>query len=286
MPQEQIKLDVTARADDPAADAARDDGTMEVASDVAYRRLAIVNVVLVGAAGAADREWVLVDAGLMGMKPLIKSAAAARFGLHSRPRAIVLTHGHFDHVGVLEDLAQEWDVPVFAHELERPYLDGSREYPLPDPSVGGLIARASPLFPRQPVDVSSRLETLPADTSVPPMPGWKWINPPGHSPGHVSLWRESDRALIVGDAFVTTKQESVYAAITQDPEMHGPPMYFTPDWTLAEDSVRRLARLEPDVVVTGHGRAMRGAEMRAALNNLAEHFDDIAVPSQGRYVPR
>lgn len=92
--------------------------------------------------------------------------------------------------------------------------------------------------------------------------------------------------LIVGDAFVTTKQESVYSAVTQDPEMHGPPMYFTPDWVNAKLSVRKLAALAPETVVSGHGRAMRGAEMRAALNNLAEHFDDIAIPSQGRYVPR
>src|SRR3954462_10293126 len=220
MPQEQIKLDVTARADDPAADAARDDGTMEVASDVAYRRLAIVNVVLVGAAGAADREWVLVDAGLMGMKPLIKSAAAARFGLHSRPRAIVLTHGHFDHVGVLEDLAQEWDVPVFAHDLERPYLTGAAAYPPADPWVGGgLMASLSRFYPTKPVDVSSRLQSLPRDGSVPFMPAWRWVHTPGHSPGHVSLFRELDRAMILGDACVTTRPESAYATAVQSAEL-------------------------------------------------------------------
>src|SRR4051812_11438627 len=246
MPKAQIKLDPTARADDPAYDAARDDGTSEVLPDVAYRRLAIVNVVFIGQRGAHDRDWVLVDAGLMGMKSLIQSAAAERFGPRSRPRAIVLTHGHFDHVGVLEDLAEEWNVPVYAHELEKPYLDGSRAYPPPDPGVGGLIARASPLFPREPVNVGQRLRILPRDGTVPPLPGWRWIHTPGHSPGHVSYWRERDRTLIVGDAFVTTRQESVYAAIAQEPEMHGPPMYFTPDWNSAENSVRSLAALEPE----------------------------------------
>jgi glyoxylase-like metal-dependent hydrolase (beta-lactamase superfamily II) len=90
--------------------------------------------------------------------------------------------------------------------------------------------------------------------------------------------------MIVGDAFVTTRQESVYAALTQEPEMHGPPMYFTPDWASARESVRRLARLEPESVVTGHGRAMRGPQMRSALNHLAADFDAIAVPKRGRYV--
>jgi glyoxylase-like metal-dependent hydrolase (beta-lactamase superfamily II) len=90
--------------------------------------------------------------------------------------------------------------------------------------------------------------------------------------------------LIAGDAFITTKQESAYAAITQAPEMHGPPMYFTPDWENARKSVQSLAELAPQTVVNGHGRAMQGPEMRAALNELAKRFDEVAVPAQGRYV--
>jgi glyoxylase-like metal-dependent hydrolase (beta-lactamase superfamily II) len=118
----------------------------EVASDLAYARLIMVNVIFLGRHGARDREWVLIDAGLFGTKSMIKDAAAARFGAGSRPGAIVLTHGHFDHVGVLEDLAAEWDVPVWAHELERPYLDGSAAYPPGDPSVGGgPVAAQSPI---------------------------------------------------------------------------------------------------------------------------------------------
>jgi glyoxylase-like metal-dependent hydrolase (beta-lactamase superfamily II) len=266
-----------------AALAEADDGA--IAPDLAYRRLAIVNVVFVGAPGAGDRNWVLVDAGLYRTKALIKNAAADRFGEHARPSAIVLTHGHFDHVGVLEDLAQEWDVPVYAHALEAPYLDGRQSYPPPDPGVGGLMAATSPLYPRAPVNVGSRLQLLPESGEVPPLPGWTWIHTPGHAPGHVSLWRERDRALIAGDAFVTTAQESVYAALTQDVEMHGPPQYFTPDWIAARDSVRKLAALEPELAITGHGRPVHGAEMRAALHRLAREFDDIAVPKHGRYTP-
>jgi glyoxylase-like metal-dependent hydrolase (beta-lactamase superfamily II) len=110
------------------------------------------------------------------------------------------------------------------------------------------------------------------------MPGWRWIHTPGHTPGHISLWRAEDAALIVGDAFVTTRQESLYSALTQRPEMHGPPMYFTPDWRAAGDSVRRLARLQPDLIVTGHGRAMEGPRMRKALWRLADRFEEIAIP--------
>ena len=282
---EQIPLDSSLRADEPARDDARNDGTIEVAPDIAYRRLAIVNVVFFGRPGAGDRGWVLIDAGLFGTKHFITSAAAARFGEGARPAAIVLTHGHFDHVGLLEDLATEWDVPVYAHPLEHPYLNGTACYPPPDPSVGGgLVALSSSLFPRAPVNVSERLRTLPDDGTVPHMPGWRWVHTPGHSPGHVSLFRESDRSMIVGDAFVTTRQESIYAAVTQAEELHGPPMYYTPDWEEAGTSVRRLASMAPELVVTGHGRALRGQGMREGLNLLAQDFELIAVPSQGRYV--
>jgi glyoxylase-like metal-dependent hydrolase (beta-lactamase superfamily II) len=196
-----------------------------------------------------------------------------------------MTHGHFDHVGALEELAARWDATIYAHELERPYLDGRASYPPADPTVGGgLMSALSRFYPRGPVDVSHWLQTLPPDGNVPEMPGWKWLHTPGHTPGHISLWRESDRTLVAGDAFITTRQESAYAVATQSPEMHGPPMYYTQDWQQSRMSVERLAALEPELVVTGHGPAMRGPSMRAALHALARDFDRIAVPERGRYV--
>jgi glyoxylase-like metal-dependent hydrolase (beta-lactamase superfamily II) len=280
-----IPVSESARADDPAADERRDDHTHEVAPDVAYKRLAIVNVALYGTPGAGSGGWVLIDAGLPGTAGMITHAAGERFGKDAPPAAIVLTHGHFDHTGVLRQLAERWNVPVFAHPDELTYLNGSEHYPSPAPEVGGgLLARLSPLFPRTPVDVSPWLAPLPADGTVPGMPGWRWIPTPGHSRGHVSLWRPVDKTLIVGDAFVTTTQESVYAAVTQRMELHGPPMYYTPDWSAARESVRALAALEPETVVTGHGRAMHGPELRDALRHLAENFDAIALPEASRYL--
>jgi glyoxylase-like metal-dependent hydrolase (beta-lactamase superfamily II) len=116
------------------------------------------------------------------------------------------------------------------------------------------------------------------------MQGWRWIHTPGHTAGHVSLWRPLDKTLIVGDAFITTAQESAYAVAIQKPEMHGPPMYFTPDWASARESVRNLAALAPEVVVTGHGPGMRGPEMLKALELLAAEFEQIAVPTRSPYL--
>ena len=233
----------SASAVDPELDAARNDKTHEIAPDLAYRRLGIVNVVFFGRPGAGDRQWVLVDTGIPGTKGLIKGAAEERFGPDARPAAIVMTHGHFDHIGALEDLAEEWDAPVYAHPLEHPYLDGKASYPPGDPSVGGgAMAALARFYPRGPVNVAARLKSLPEDGSVPGMPGWRWLHTPGHSVGHVSFWRESDRAIIAGDAFVTTDQESAYAVAVQKAQMHGPPMYYTVEWDKAKVLGREAGR--------------------------------------------
>ena len=134
---QQIPLPPDASALNPELDDARNDKTHQIAPDLAYRRLGIVNVVFYGLSDAGDRQWVLVDAGLMGTKSFIQSASAERFGEGARPAAIILTHGHFDHVGVLRDLAEEWDVPIYAHPLQMFYLGGRASYPPGDPSVGG-----------------------------------------------------------------------------------------------------------------------------------------------------
>jgi hypothetical protein len=66
--------------------------------------------------------------------------------------------------------------------------------------------------------------------------------------------------------------ESAHAVAVQKPEMHGPPIYFTTDFEAAKGSVQTLANLEPELAVTGHGRAMQGQGMRTALHLLAENF--------------
>jgi glyoxylase-like metal-dependent hydrolase (beta-lactamase superfamily II) len=138
--------------------------------------------VFVGPANAGDGEWVLIDAGLPASANDIRSAARARFGANGRPYAIIMTHGHFDHVGALESLASEWDVPVYAHARELPYLNGT-----PFSRTCFLLA-------------GSR--------------------------------QEFDRG----------------------------------------------RRFHHHQVVTGHGEAMSGPEMRKALEELAARFDEVAVP--------
>ncbi|MBA3640430.1 MAG: MBL fold metallo-hydrolase, partial [Acidobacteria bacterium] len=249
----------------------------EVAAEGVLRiRTLMVNVYIVRTGGT----WVLVDAGLTGYARTIIDAAAQFTGSRTPPQAIILTHGHFDHVGALDELLERWNVPVYAHRLERPYLNGESAYPPPDPLVGGgVMALLSRLYPRGPIDVSRRLQILPDDGSVPVMPGWRHVFTPGHTAGHIALFRESDRTLIAGDAVVAVKQESMSAVLAQRPEMHGPPAYFTPDWVAAASSARALAALEPEVLATGHGVVLRGGPMRQALHTLAANFQHSEVPS-------
>jgi len=257
----------------------------DVARDVACLQVMIVNAFFFGDPADGRENWVLVDAGMPFTAARFREAAEQRFGPGARPRAIILTHAHFDHVGALETLAREWDVPVYAHEMELPYITGRAEYPPPDPTVGGgAMARLSFLYPRGPWNVGNRALRLPPDGSVPHMPGWRWVATPGHSPGHVSFFRDRDRVLLAGDAFVTTRQESAVSALTQRPQLNGPPRYFTQDWALARSSVRRLAELNPAVAATGHGPAMTNPRLMHDLNDLARRFDELARPRKGRYV--
>jgi len=252
----------------------------EAADGVLRVRTLMVNVYLVRTASS----WVLVDAGLRGYARTIFAAADEFAGPGKPPEAVVLTHGHFDHVGSLDAILERWPVPVYAHRLERPYLNGESAYPPPDPLVGrGSMALLSRLYPRGPIDIGNHLNVLPEDGSVPPLPGWRYLFTPGHTAGHVSLYRERDSTLIAGDAVVTVKQESAVAVMTQREEMHGPPAYFTQDWRASGESVRKLAALEPEVLATGHGVILRGAPMRQALRSLAANFERTEVPQYGRY---
>jgi glyoxylase-like metal-dependent hydrolase (beta-lactamase superfamily II) len=213
------------------------------------------------------------------------AGAGGLFGSHRPPSAILLTHAHFDHVGSLRALLDRWDVPVFAHELELPYLTGRSSYPAPDPLVGGgAMAWMSRFYPRKPIDLGERVHALPSDGSVPRLPGWRWVATPGHSPGHVSFVRERDRAVIAGDAVITTRQESLLAVASQRVELHGPPAYYTQNWYAAAQSVRTVADLEPTLLLSGHGVPLAGPELARSLHDLADRFELEEVPKRGRYV--
>jgi glyoxylase-like metal-dependent hydrolase (beta-lactamase superfamily II) len=239
--------------------------------------IVFVNVYMVGEPGG---PWVLVDTGIPGFAGRIRRAAEARYG-GQPPAAIVLTHGHFDHAGSALELADLWDVKVYAHRLELPYLDGRSDYPPHDPTVGGALGLMSRTFPHHGYDLGQRLHMLPINGDVPGLPGWRWLPTPGHTPGHVSLFRDADEVLLAGDALATLDQDSLVATVIQPRELSVPPAPFTTDWQAAHASVWRLAGLRPWAIGAGHGLPVAGPEIASDLRRFAEEF---TPPRRGRYV--
>ena len=229
----------------------------------------------------SDGGWFLVDTGLRSAgASLIRQAARRRYGPRSAPRGIVLTHGHFDHAGSAAILAEHWGVPLFAHALELPYLTGQSAYPPQDPTVGGALAMMSRAFPRGAMDVTNYVVPL-SNGSVPFASEWQVLHTPGHTPGHLSLWREKDRVLLAGDALATMNQESWTTTITMPRELRWPPAPLTTDWDAATASLQRLAALRPHTVVAGHGLPMAGEQVADLMDTFARTFKR---PSHGRYV--
>ena len=284
---------------------------VEGAVGVSRLGVAFVNVYFID---SDDGGWVLVDTGLPAAAAVVQRAAEAKYGPDTRPRCIILTHGHFDHAGNAAVLAKVWDVPIFAHREEMPFLTGVSDYPPQDPSMGGAIANLSRVFPRSGYDLRPRVRTLLEQARggggaealsgrvpdgsledslsvgkgegdggrgpLPGLPGWEWVHTPGHTPGHVSLWRERDRVLVAGDALATMDLDSYTEQVARHREFHRPPVPFTPDWQATRASVERLAGLRPRTVAAGHGLPITGDD---TADRLAAF--EVDVPEGGRYWP-
>ena len=250
----------------------------EIAQGVAYLPVSIANVYFAGAPGG---PWVLIDTSVPGSTDKIRQAADARYGRNSKPEAILLTHGHYDHSGSARDLADLWRVPVYAHALELPYLTGRSPYPDPDRTAPGFLSFLSRFFPPRTLDLGERVRALEAGREPPGIAGWEWHHTPGHAPGHVVFSRLSDGTLIAGDAVTTVNLDSLIDIVAKKQQLWRPPTPFTCDWRAAHESVKFLAGLRPYTIAAGHGVPMTGSGLASELVDFASHFP---IPSHGRYV--
>jgi glyoxylase-like metal-dependent hydrolase (beta-lactamase superfamily II) len=202
-----------------------------------------VNVYLIGD--------VLVDTGMRTSAGKIKKALGDR-----KIEAIALTHAHGDHGGSARKLSDSLGLPVWVGAADREaaetgHVVAKSPYSKPPLSV---IAGAMGNMPAVPIARDLREgDSLTAGFTV--------LDTPGHSPGHVSFWRESDRVLICADVFFNMH------LLTTVPGLRQPPGPLTVDPARNRESERRLAALEPAVAGFGHGPVIEGdaAEQMAAL---------------------
>lgn len=186
--------------------------------------LGFINAYLVGD--------VLVDAGLpLHARGIVKALTDREVATH------VLTHAHGDHVGGSKRVSDALGVPVWCGAGDAEAVQA------------GKPVAATPvqsLFRWKPVDVARKLRE--GDEVG---PGFRVLDAPGHSPGQIVLWREHDRSLICGDVFLNLNFYTTIAGLNE------PPGAFTVDRARNREAARRLAELEPQLVLFGHGKPLR-----------------------------
>ena len=204
-----------------------------------------------------DGGVTLFDAGARTMIRSVASAGAKLGGI----RRIVLGHAHTDHRGTAPALG----VPVLCHPAEVEDAEGSGGFrywpegltglPVPMRQVHRLLHRYA--FDGGPVKIS---ETV---TEGDELAGFRVIEIPGHAPGQIALWRESDRLALSSDCFYTLDMWG------RDCAPRVPEAMYNYDTDRARASIRKLAELEPAAAWPGHARPLTG-DVRSQLQGAAD----------------
>jgi hydroxyacylglutathione hydrolase len=184
-------------------------------------------------------EDVLVDAGTRHAgRRILRQLKGRDVSIHA------ITHAHPDHQGSSKEVCETLGIPFWAGEgdadaAERPELIAERQ---PDHPVAQFFARTM-AGPGRRVDRKLR--------EGDDVAGFRVLETPGHSAGHIAFWREADRVLIAGDVLGSQH------FLTAIPGMHEPPPFLSPDPARNRESARRLAALEPELTLFGHGAPLR-----------------------------
>jgi glyoxylase-like metal-dependent hydrolase (beta-lactamase superfamily II) len=201
-----------------------------------------------------------------GTKAMVKAAKAAATQLGGVKR-VVLGHAHADHRGT----APAMGTPVFCHaddvaEAESdaaiaPYMEIS-ELPVPARWLYPLLLKR---WDGGAVQIAG---TVAEGDEV---AGFRVLHFPGHAPGLIGLWRESDRVALVSDVIYLLDSTKMGRPLPKG-EASVPHPAWNWDHAKAKESIRKLAALEPALVCTGHDEPLRGENLRPALERAAEKY--------------
>lgn len=241
---------------------------------VARTVLPFVNAYLVRSGAGC----VVVDTGPPGSALRILNALRRHRIPEESVRAIVLTHGHYDHTGSALELRRllRHHPPIAMHPADRPLLNGQSPVSLRGSSLigalallGGMAGMAlwSAFGKLRPWPEAALREVLwldevsasgsPVDLSARCGMDALAVLTPGHSPGSITL-KLADRELIVGDIVSRGLQltEPAWPLLVNDGSEVLP-------------SLRRLAQLQPTVVYPGHGGPFAGVEVERLVERLS-----------------
>ena len=180
---------------------------------------------------------VLIDAGTPMAKGRILRQLSDR-----DVTAHALTHAHPDHQGASKAVCQARDIPLWCGAGDADAMESGDQSKL-NPMGLNTGFLAGPAYP-----VDRRLKE--GDEVA----GFTVVETPGHSPGHVSYWRESDGTLVLGDVLFNMNLLTPLGGLSE------PPRIFTVDPALNRDSARKIAALGPKTICFGHGKPVYDCE--------------------------
>ncbi len=192
-----------------------------------------INVYLIG-------DVVLDAATKLGRKRILRQLTGKTIRAHA------LTHAHPDHQGCSRVICEALEVPFWVGEGDAEAAETGRlTLAMPKLPLSGVSAAlmGGPGHP-----VAKRLKE--GDF----VGGFTVVDTPGHSPGHVSYWRERDRVLIAGDVVFNMSIMTGASGLRQ------PPKPFTVDAARNRESARKLASLRPRIVCFGHGPVLANGD--------------------------
>lgn len=215
----------------------------------------IANVYLI----SAPQGLTLVDSGTSGAaKPIAAQLALAGYALKDL-RQLVITHAHADHTGSAAEIVQQSGAKVLADKDEVAYIDATAAMPTQSPVMRTLTRLSALIMPNPPglkVDIA-----LEDGQEIPNTGGYIAVHAPGHTPGSMCLYHPQRRILIAGDALFNR------SPMTMQKGLREPAAMISSDIRQARESIRKLAALDVDILLCGHGEPIL-QNARAQINKI------------------